>query len=90
MPNDEIITFRSVTLAEVYIGQAADSLTTALGTIECANFRRPIMDDIAEARQGDRYLWGTFRLTRCSTMTTSTTNEFMTSARKSPGAASNG
>lgn len=60
MPDDEIITFRSVTLAEVYIGQAADSLTTALGTIEWANFRRPIMDDIAEARQGDHYLWGTF------------------------------
>lgn len=61
-PVREVITLRSVTLAEVYIDRAADSLTTVLGTIEWANFRRPIVDDIAEARQSDRYLWGNFWL----------------------------
>jgi hypothetical protein len=36
-PNDEIVTFRSVTIAEVYLGKAADSLMIALGKIEFVN-----------------------------------------------------
>ena len=62
LPAREAIAFRSVTLAEVYVGQAADVLTTTLGTIEWTNFRRPIVDDIAEARQSDYYAWGNFWL----------------------------
>lgn len=61
-PAGEAITFRSVTLAEVYVGPAADALTTALGAIEWANFRRPIVDDIAEARKSDHYFVGSFWL----------------------------
>jgi hypothetical protein len=61
-PAGEAITFRSVTLAEIYVGQAADALTTALGTIQWANFRRPIVDDIAEARKSDHWFVGSFWL----------------------------
>jgi hypothetical protein len=61
-PAREAIAFRSVTLAEVYVGQAADALTTTLGAIEWANFRRPIVDDIAQARLGDYYARGNFWL----------------------------
>jgi hypothetical protein len=61
-PAREAIAFRSVTLAEVYVGQVADALTTTLGAIEWANFRRPIVDDIAQARLGDYYAWGNFWL----------------------------
>ena len=61
-PVGEAITFRSVTLAEIYVGQAADALMTALGAIEWANFGRPIVDDIAEARKSDYYFWGNFWL----------------------------
>ena len=54
-PVGEAVTFRSVTVAEIYAGQAIGSLTTALATIEWTNFDEPILDQIAEARKGYQY-----------------------------------
>jgi hypothetical protein len=54
-PNDETVTFRSITLAEVYIGKQADSLATALRAIEWVDFPRKIAEDITQARKDDRY-----------------------------------
>ena len=61
-PEDETITFRSVTVAEIYLGQAADSLVTALDAIEWVNFEEPLLGRIAEARRGNRFSSGNFPL----------------------------
>ena len=54
-PVDEAVSFRSVTVAEIYAGQAIDSLTSALAAIEWTNFDEPVLDQIAEARRGFQY-----------------------------------
>ena len=54
-PVGEAVSFRSVTVAEIYAGQAIDSLTSALAAIEWTNFDEPLLDQVAEARRGFRY-----------------------------------
>jgi hypothetical protein len=54
-PVGEAVSFRSVTVAEIYAGQAIDSLTSALAAIEWTNFDEPLLDQIAEARRGFQY-----------------------------------
>jgi hypothetical protein len=54
-PDSETVTFRSVTVAEVYVGREADNLTAALGAIEWINFDEPIAEKIAEARKDGEY-----------------------------------
>ena len=61
-PDGEIVTFRSVTVAEVYVGREADSLMAALDAIEWINFDEPIAEEIAKARKGDIYYSGQFML----------------------------
>jgi hypothetical protein len=57
-PAGEVVTFRSVTVAEIYVGQNIDSLTKALGALEWSDSDEPITDSIAEARKGHQYLSG--------------------------------
>lgn len=61
-PDAETITFRSVIIAEIYAGKAADSLITALEAIDWFNFDEPLLGRIAEARKGGPYSSGTFPL----------------------------
>jgi hypothetical protein len=52
-PDDEHVAFRSVTLAEVYIGPEIDRLSTALQETEWINEDEPFADEIAKARRVD-------------------------------------
>lgn len=61
-PDGEVVSFRSVLIAEIYAGQAANSLTTALGAIEWTNSDKPIPARIAAARKGYRYSQVVFEL----------------------------
>jgi hypothetical protein len=61
-PEGEVVSFRSVLIAEIYVGQAADSLTTALGAIEWINSDKPISVRIVEARRGSGYSQVVFEL----------------------------
>jgi hypothetical protein len=61
-PDDEAVTFRSVTVAEIYAGQAVGSLTTAIAEIDWINSYEPILDRITEAQKGHRYSRGVFWL----------------------------
>ena len=61
-PDAETVAFRSVTIAEVYAGQAVDSLMTALDAINWVNFHEPISREIAVARKGGIYYSGHFLL----------------------------
>lgn len=61
-PENEAVTFRSVTVAEIYTGQAIDSLTTRLAKINWVNLDVPIVDEITEARKGYQYAGGVFWL----------------------------
>ena len=61
-PVGETVTFRSVTVAEIYAGQAVGSLTTALAAIEWTNFDEPVLDRIAGARRGFQYFRWVFWL----------------------------
>lgn len=53
-PGGEIVTFRSITIAEAYIGREADSLGTALGAIAWIKPSQPTADEMVEAR-GEYY-----------------------------------
>jgi hypothetical protein len=61
-PDGESVTFRSITVAEVYVGREADSLAAALESVEWVNFDEPISDEIAVARKGDGYYRAQFML----------------------------
>ena len=61
-PDDEAVTLRSMTLAEVYIGRQADSLTAALREIEWVDCVGTIADEIDEARRKDSYATNDFTL----------------------------
>lgn len=61
-PDDETITFRSVTIVEIYSDQAVDSLTTAIGEMHFVNLDEPLASLIEEARRGNHYWSGTFSL----------------------------
>lgn len=52
-PDDEHVTFRSVTLAEVYIGPEIDGLSAALRRTEWFNVGEQFADEIARSRQAD-------------------------------------
>ena len=52
-PDGEHVTFRAVTLAEVYIGQEIDGLSAALQRSEWFNVGEQFADEIAKARQTD-------------------------------------
>jgi hypothetical protein len=54
-PVGEAVSFRSVTVAEIYAGQEIGSLTSALAAIEWTNFDEPLLDQIAEARSRFQY-----------------------------------
>ena len=59
-PDDETVTYRSITLAEVYVGRQADSLATALDAITWVDFPRKVAEEITEARKDDRYAGDNF------------------------------
>jgi hypothetical protein len=61
-PDDETVTFRSITLTEVYIGKKADALATALKAIKWVDFPRKIAEGISEARKDDLYATDNFTL----------------------------
>ncbi len=61
-PPGEAVTCRSVTVAEVYVGQQIDRLTDALAKIKWADPGEGIVEKIAEARNGDQYFRGRFWL----------------------------
>ena len=56
------MTFRSVTIAKVYIGREADALTGFLDAIEWTGFGKSIAKEIADARERDRYHSDAFTL----------------------------
>jgi hypothetical protein len=58
----EVVAFRSVSVAEVFVGHQIDSLTNALAAIDWFDSDEPIVDRIAEARKGGHYLSGNFSL----------------------------
>jgi hypothetical protein len=61
-PDDEVVTFRSMTVVEMYAGQAIDALKDALATIEWVNLDTPIVDRIVVAQKGYTYSRGVFWL----------------------------
>lgn len=61
-PDGEAVTFRSITLAEVYVGRQCDSLTATLREIEWVNSDGAIAENIQEARKGDIYARDNFTL----------------------------
>ena len=61
-PDDEVVTFRSMTVVEMYAGQASDSMKGGLATIEWRNCDPPIVDRIVEAQKGYTYSRGDFWL----------------------------
>jgi hypothetical protein len=62
LPDNEAVTFRSVTVAEIYSDQGVGSLTDALSGIDWTNFDEPLVDYITEARKGYAYVSGLFWL----------------------------
>jgi hypothetical protein len=61
-PDDEHVTFRAVTLAELYIGREIDALMAALRAPEWVNTNGRFADEMAEARQEDGYYNAEFLL----------------------------
>lgn len=61
-PGGERVTFRSITLAEVYVGRQADALAETLRATEWVNVDEQFADEIAKARQGDAYYNSQFLL----------------------------
>jgi hypothetical protein len=65
-PDDETVTFRSITLAEVYIGRQADVLATTLREVEWVNSPRKVAEGITQARTDDLYATENFTLLSAS------------------------
>jgi hypothetical protein len=61
-PDDEAVTFRSVTVAEIYVGQTVRSFMTAFSAIDWIRFDGTFLDDIAGVQKGFRYSQGLFGL----------------------------
>jgi hypothetical protein len=61
-PDDEAVTFRSVTVAEIYVGQTVRSFMAALSAIDWIDFGLAFLDEIAAAQKGFRYSKGLFWL----------------------------
>ena len=61
-PADEVITFWSVSVAELYIGPEIDSLTKALSGINWSSSDRNVPDEIEKARMGYQYVSSRFWL----------------------------
>jgi hypothetical protein len=59
-PDDEAIIFRSMTVVEMYAGQAVAALTSALAKMEWINMDDPVVDRIREAQKGYLYSRGVF------------------------------
>jgi hypothetical protein len=59
-PDGEVITFRSMTIVEMYAGQAVDQLVVGLEAMEWLNTDEPVVDRIREAQKGYLYSWGVF------------------------------
>jgi hypothetical protein len=62
-PASEAITLRSMTVVEMYAGQAIESLTMALAAIKWTGLDPSIVDQIAEAEKSYTYSQGVFYLT---------------------------
>lgn len=61
-PDDEHVTFRAVTLAELYVGREIDALMAALQAPEWVNTNGQFAAEMAGARQGDGYYNAEFLL----------------------------
>lgn len=60
LPDGEAITFRSMTVVEMYAGQAVDQLVAGLEAMEWVNTDEPVVDRIREAQKGYLYSRGVF------------------------------
>ena len=61
-PDDEAITFRSVAIAKVYVGQEADPLAAFLNAIEWQDLDDRIAEGMTAARKGGTYYSARFTL----------------------------
>lgn len=61
-PADEVITFWSLTVAEVYVGPKIDSLTKTLAGFDWRSSDRNVADEIEKARKGYQYISSRFWL----------------------------
>ena len=61
-PDDEAITFRSVTIAKVYVGQEADPLAAFLNAVEWKDFDDRIAEGMTAARKAGAYYSARFTL----------------------------
>lgn len=65
-PDGETVTLRSITVAEVYVGQEVDLLATSFREIDWMNFDESIADEITKGRRGDEYYHTPFILASSS------------------------
>ncbi len=63
LPDGEAITFRSMTVVEMYAGQAVDQLIAGLDAMQWVNTDEPVVNRIREAQKGYLYSRGVFWIT---------------------------